>query len=366
MDETGMFAVRLPEDFPLADVEAIGARLTASGSLVPAYIAPQAGLLSILALRYAHDIDQVQTRLLPDRNLASRMAQLARNGVREPLVGPTALAADLMAFAQAMDIWIEPSIAFHELAHREGNAIAQDELGWFRAADQGQAKAWIDLAQGRIDRLSVAEPRPHLTRDLAFPLHRWRRNYVVALKIAELELAPMPPIARALALFQWMVDDFFLAGPAAIFATMYFAPKAAKRRLIKQLRSADRERAIAGIKNAAWDITHLSNLVRERKRTEPEGIFFIFATADRGLAEIAPVLMVDADEDNYSVELARSLSAWWPATDALRIAETLFGHILAIRERHPPSPAVASNDPIQAMIDAGEARVRTWHPPPRL
>ena len=54
MDEIGMFAVRLPEDVPLADVEAIGARLAASGGLVPAYTPPEIGLLSILALRYAH------------------------------------------------------------------------------------------------------------------------------------------------------------------------------------------------------------------------------------------------------------------------------------------------------------------------
>lgn len=38
--------------------------------------------------------------------------------------------------------------------------------------------------------------------------------------------------------------------------------------------------------------------VAERKRSEKENIFFIFATADRRLAEIAPFLMIDADEDD--------------------------------------------------------------------
>ncbi|MDB5409299.1 MAG: hypothetical protein JWL84_4211 [Rhodospirillales bacterium] len=129
---------------------------------------------------------------------------------------------------------------------------------------------------------------------------------------------------------------------------------------MKQLRSADRERAIAGIKNAAWDITHLSNLVAERKRSETEKILFIFVTADRGLAEIAPALIIDADEDNYASELARCLSAWWPAADALDVAETLFGHIRSIRGRDAPGPAFSSNDPIQALIEAGEARIRAW------
>jgi hypothetical protein len=220
MDDIDMIVIRLDPEFPLEDVEAIGARLMALGALVPGYIPPDVGMLSIAALRFAQDIDQTETRLLPDRNLVSRMARLVRDGAQQPLAGPNAIAADLMAFAQAMNLQIEPSIAFHELAHRDGNAVALEELSWFRAADHGQALAWIDLAQGRIDRLPIATPEPAVERDLAYPLRRWRRNYVVALRIAELELADMTPLKRALTLFQWMVDDYFMAGPAAIFATM--------------------------------------------------------------------------------------------------------------------------------------------------
>jgi hypothetical protein len=358
-DDDDLFIIRLDPKFPLEDVEAIGARLTASGALVPAYVPPNDGLLSIVAFRLNQDIYRSETRLLPDRNLVSRMARLARDGAEQPLAGPTAIAADLMAFAQAMNLLIEPSIAFHELAHRDGNAIALEELSWFRAADHGQAMAWIDLAQGRVGRLPIAIPKPQAERDLAYPLNRWRRNYVVALKIAGLELSSSTPVERALMLFRWMADDFFVAGPAAIFATMYFAPLAARRRLIKQLRSPDRARAIAGIRNAAWDITHLSNLVAERKRSEKENIFFIFATADRGLAEIAPVLMIDADGDACAPELARSLSAWWPAPDALCLAETLFGYIRRARNRRADAPAF-SNDRLQMLIDSGEAYVRAW------
>lgn len=74
---------------------------------------------------------------------------------------------------------------------------------------------------------------------------------MVALKAAELELSPMAPIERAKSLLRWMFEDFFLAVPAAIFAAMYFSPFANKRRLLNQLRPTDRERTIAGIRNAA-------------------------------------------------------------------------------------------------------------------
>jgi hypothetical protein len=340
-----MILVELDPEFPLDDVEVIGARLTASGALAPGYIPPDAGMLSIPALYFAQDIEKNEIVLLPDRNLAS-------------------IAADLMAFAQAMNLQIEPSIAFHELAHQKGNAVALDELSWFSAADHGQARAWIDLAQGRIDRLPIVAPEPLADRDLACPLHRWCRNYVVALKIAELELADATPLERALMLFQWMVDDYFMAGPAAIFATLYFAPFAEKRRLMKQLRSPDRERAIAGIKNAAWDITHLSDFVLRAKRSETKSIRCIFATADRGLAKIAPVLMIGAEENRHVSELAQSLSAWWPAADAAKVAETLSDHIQKIRGRDAPAFGLSSNDPIQALINAGEGLIRAWSSTP--
>jgi len=257
---------------------------------------------------------------------------------------------------------IEPSIAFHELAHRDGNAIAFDELAWFRAADHGQAQAWIDIAQGRAERLPIAKPAELESRNLAFPLHRWKRNYIVALKTAELELSEMTPIDRARALLDWMADEFFLAGPAAIFATMYFSPFATKARLFKRLRSPDRARAIAGIRNAAWDITHLSNFVAQHKRSNEESIFFLLATADRGLAAIAPILMIDADEEEYAGVLAQSLSGWWPRQDAAVIADAWFTRVHAVEIGGAPLPKFEAQA-IDALIEAAERPIRSWTPP---
>ncbi len=359
-----MFTIQLDPTFPLADVETIGERLKAAGALVAGYKPPDVGALSIAALYYSHKIQGIETQLLPDRNLVSRMAQLARYGVQKALGKTETIAVDLMAFAQAMNIQIEPSIAFHELAHREGNGIALEEIAWFRAADHNQVKDWIDLAQGRIARLPIQAPRFSENRNFARPLSRWRKNYVVALKIAELELTSITPLERARALFQWMVDEFFMAGPAAIFATMYFAPNSRKRRLMKQLRSDDRDCAIAGIKNAAWDITHLSNFAAKIESSKVGNTFYIFATADRGLAEIAPVLISNAEEGRQVGELAQNLSAWWSPKLALQVANDLMNHLRNIEGRDPPSPAFSSNDPIQTLIDEGETRIRAWNRKP--
>lgn len=357
--------VILDGKFPLEDVDNIGARLTASGALVPGYEPAEVGLLNPAAIFYARKVDGMDFMLLPDRNLVSRMAAIAREGLRRPGKlpdPPDSIAVDLMAFAQAMDFDIEPSIAFHELAHRNGNDAAMDELSWFRAADHGQAQAWIDLAQGRTDRLPIAKPAARVNHDLARPLDRWTRNYVVTLKIAELELAPLSPLERILSLYRWLVDELFLAGPAASFATMYFSPNARRHRLIKQLRSPERGRAIAGVRNAAWDITYLSDFVLRVARGVEEGRFYILATADRNLAQIAAAMVLDADYRDSRAEYARRLVNWWPEREAAVIADALLSHVKKVEGRPPPAPRSPSADPLGELVEAGERRLLDWRP----
>lgn len=59
-----------------------------------------------------------------------------------------------------------------------GNAVANEELSWFRAADKAAARDWIAVAAGRRDRVDLGTPAPLSTHDFASPLHRWRRNYI--------------------------------------------------------------------------------------------------------------------------------------------------------------------------------------------
>jgi len=355
-DLDSFFAVQFPPDFPMDDVIQIASDLTADGGIIAGYIPAERGLLDLMVMKYSELLGET-TIILPDRNLVSRMAAIAEGRARYPLDKISQLAADLMAYCQCMDLNFDPAIAFHELAHKEGNDEANRELAWFRASNNAPPLAWVDISRGRAETLGLLSPAPLTNHDLAAPLNRWKRNYTVALKIAELELSNSKPIERALALLDWMLTDFFLAGPAAIFASMYFSPNAAKKRLMKSLRSADREKAIDGVRNAAWDMTHLSELAR-RMREEGDGPGrFIFATGDRGLAEVAKLIPIDAEPCDLKEELARQMSIWWSERDVATLAMRFADAILVSSSRPPPT---GPENLIANLIVTGEQAVRGW------
>jgi len=356
-----MFQVSLAPDFPLSDVSEIGCRLAASKGVHPGFTPASVGALDLGALFYAQH-QGWSLVVLPDRNLVSRMARIAREGAVAKRDKPTQFACDLMAFCQAMDIQLEPTIAFHELAACDGNRAAQQELGWFRAADHGNgARPWVELAMGRLEKVELGSPEEPELADLAFPLKRWHRNYIVCLKIAALALELRTPLDRALELLRWMYEDFQIAGPAAIFALFYMAPANAHRSLMRRLRASNRDEAIAGIKNAAWDVTHLSDFVQRVGQADTERRRYFFATADESLSAVTPVLFSSLESSAGTRSLADFLQTVWPEQHALELTKALRRYVETKGDWNRPTPRFGSGTVPRAIIE-GEDFVRAWAP----
>lgn len=358
-DMTLMFG--LPPAFPLIDLLQATSILEQANVLVPGYIPPDVGMYHLAGFFYGSRVDRISYVLLPDRNIVSRLAK-ATTGAEADC--QQRLAAAVLAFAQCLEIQIEPSIAYHELGPAQGNASAYEELARFRLADKSYPGAWLDLALKRSDRIPPLGDPVAIDddRDLSRPLRRWRCNYIAALKIGELELLPLTPLERTLKLFEWMYDDFMLAGPAAIFACHYFAPSFPRKGLLKGLRSENRERALAGTSNAAWDITHLSEFVRRANGAHDSNTRYLFASLDEGLCRIARTLFTAPDEDLELVRLARELATWWPHDHARTIANSLSAYVR--RGRDPTWYQRQRNTPnaITEFVARGEARLRAWSP----
>lgn len=363
-DEDIEGAIFLPPNFPYPDLLKLAKLLEDADVLTPGYIPPPVGLYHPDGFLYEKHFENIRTVLLPDRNVASRFAQIAKGAAVDESLRPV---ASLLAFTHFLDIEVEPSIAFHELAHKQGNGIANEELAWLRAADNGDAHAKIDLALGRAERLvGVAPPASIGEVNLAKPIRRWRRNYIVTLRIGELELAGVPHLDRMLALLNWMHRDFIVAGPAAMLACLYFAPNSPPRKgLLKQLQSPDRAKAIEGAKNAAWDITHLSDFVK-RVNDAPDGSTrYLFASLDKNLHYIARSLFDFGADGIRQDNIVSELSKWWPEPAARAIAERMVELFESIDhpERAARCPQVMNF--VDDLINNGEDELMQWSPTSR-
>jgi hypothetical protein len=119
----------LPPDFPYVGLQAVSTILEKESVFVPGYIPPDVGLYHVDGFIYHAWVENYETVLLPDRNIVSRLAQIAKG---ESLANNRDVhsrkVAAILAFAQCLDIQIEPSIAFHELAPHQG--ILRQWMNW--------------------------------------------------------------------------------------------------------------------------------------------------------------------------------------------------------------------------------------------
>lgn len=350
--------IQLPSDFPYNDVIDVAAALECEEIFVPGFVAPPVGAYSVQSYLFEVRVRGFEYWILPDRNLASRISQVGMGG---NVGSDRRTAAALMAFAQCLNLNFDPAIAFHELAHREGNEEANKELQFFRAADAARPQEWVDVSLGRTPQLARLTSLPELTKhDLALPLRRWRRNYVTTLKIAELELQAGPAAQKVLKLLEWMVTDFMLGGPAFLFSTVYFSESSQRKGLLKQLRSPLRTRAIDGVRNAAWDLTYISDFVRRVNEESGDSKRFMLATADKGLCRVAKLLFPFDDEEDDVDSMVERLSNWWHPVDARAIADAFFQALSRINDAARRMTPL--NESISTLISRGEELLTQWTP----
>ncbi len=132
--------------------------------------------------------------------------------------------------------------------------------------------------------------------------------------------------------------------------------------MMKGLRGHDRAKAIAGVRNAAWDITYLSHFVDAVRDSEARQTRTILATRDDALAAIAPLVLLGPEPNEGWPSLGQALEQWWPATDAKRNADRLMACARKVQLEGPrPLPHGAAG--IGTMTTELEARILAWPPP---
>jgi hypothetical protein len=305
--------------------------------------------------------------MLVDRNVATRWVGLLDGA---DATEQHRLAAAIMTFAQCAGIMVEPGIAYHELAWTTNNQEANSELFRFRVADNLHPACWADLALGRVNHLDGSDHDPppipnEGQQNLDRTLNRWVRNYIFALKVAELHLQGGPSEHRMVEVIRWMYDDFLIGGPALRFAAQCLAPSAPRRRLLKGIESPDREKAIAGVRNAAWDLTLLSEWLRQIEKQIGTGkSLVILCSLDAHVCQFARALANDRSEvdGNGINNLTGTFANLWGAETGRRLSE-----YSAERRRTAMNPSRQLHREVppaflDQLIARGEEIIRSWKP----
>lgn len=347
-----------------ADLLQIAERLRSTDVFTPTFVAPEIDRYNPAVYRHQASQHETSTRLLADRNLLSRWVGLVRGDKPQ---SAHRLAAGVLAFAQCADIDVEPNIALYEVAQRLGADEARAELFAFRVADETHPGYWAEVALGQANAVAIPEsalvPASDATIDLGMALSRWRRHYVLCLKLAELELEGGSASERVSRLLQWMYDEFTLSGPAIVLAATYLAPNASRAGLLKQVRSPNRERAVDGVRNAAWDLTLVSEWLKAVDAQKYEARLTLLASLDQSVHSIARAVgnIHEASIESDS-QLSRVLTALWGEHVGSSLAIEI-SRFYGLRESpHRRVNQAAEGDYVADCIDRGEAAVRAWHP----
>ena len=309
-----------------------------------------------------HDTD---TRLLADRNLLTRWINLTKAGL---VTDEVKAAAAVLVFCQCCGILVEPNISLYEVAAESGNGVANSEEIMFRAVDNADPRVLAEVALGNFNNT----PRSFITLedmpsskdiDFSMPLRMWRRNYVLALKAAAIALDGGRTETLVERLFDWMYSQYVFLAPSTVLALSYFSPNGPKKGLFKKIRSEDRERAIAGIKNAAWDLTLIHQWLHMVRGQQTNNTINLLGSLDRKLHTVARNILVFTDSDEVVEAVRReTFDSLW----GIRPNTRLYSKILKYYEDSENPTRLANRVDDQVTIDdlilKGEQEIRKWHP----
>ena len=232
-----------------------------------------------------------------------------------------------MAFLQSSNILIEPSMALYE-----NPARASLEMMLFRRADNVPTAIYAEIATGRLSHLPAwaLPPDSGAMPQANFHQHiRGRRNlYVAMLKVANLELSELSPVEKMAEYLRWSHSEFLFLVTVMLFACTYFTPRRVGA-LLKDVRSPDRSRALAGVCNAVWDMHMIVEWNRRVQRHNTENRYWILCSRDRALKAVARFVHCDGEVAGADRAALRTFFAgYWAASDASRLVE-LAGELLA-------------------------------------
>lgn len=346
---------------PYSDLLSLAEKIRTGDLFTPSFSAETEDPYSPQTYLFQREIHQTRTILIADRNLFSRWVSMVQGS---PFTEHHRLAAAVLAFCQCCDILIEPCVALHEVATQKGNDYANDEEAFFRIADNTNPAVWAEIALGSKE--SVLSPQQENQKvkekiDFAKPLKIFRRNYIIALKLASIALKPGKSMPLIQEFIDWMYTDFIFMGAATVLGLCYFAPNGSKKGLIKQLRSPDRSRAISGLRNAAWDMTIVTHWLESVRNQNTLNQLTILGSLDKMLHVISRSMLSFSDSAKDHDDFGkRRFQQLWGSETGNEIWKRLQRHFSNSENPERAANKTHANLTIEELIVSGEKEILNW------
>jgi hypothetical protein len=275
---------------PPGDVTALQDLLRESKSFVPSFVGADVYSVETYIVQYARG--RIETTLLFDRNLYSQVVALAK-GSRA--TEKSRFAAAVMAFASCANAQIEPNLALYEGSASGARRAWKRDLAVFHRADEIHPKNWAALALGHSERFDRRIPGKRLRSERAksfdptAKLRFYGFVYPIVLKMATISRVGGQSDKKMIELLDWMYYRWHFSAPATVLAIQALSHNPPKD-VFKNIGSTDRKKALAGVRNAAWDLVYITAWYERIKTQAQEHELTVLCSRDRVLLTAAELL----------------------------------------------------------------------------
>lgn len=200
-----------------------------------------------------------------------------------------------MAFASCANAQIEPNLALYEGSASGAKKPWKRDLQIFHRADNIHPANWAALALGHAEQFDRRIPGKRLESDAAKrfnpsgKLRFYGFVYPIALKMATICISGGRPDKKMVELLDWMYYRWQLSAPATLLATRALSQDP-PRNIFKNIGSKDRETALAGVQNAAWDLVYVTAWFDRIKSQDQASQLTVLCSRDRVLLKVAELL----------------------------------------------------------------------------
>ncbi|WP_323901074.1 hypothetical protein [Aeromonas hydrophila] len=248
---------------------------------------------------------------LLDRNIVSYLIDLVKGIELKPDFTSSRchrITAALQAFLNAANITSEPGLSYHEYIENSTIEKADEELSYFRSADNLDANIYLDIALGK----STSVPREQVTKfnkgeltefDQEYRVKAFEYSIVVIQKGLSIRSQCKNDYEAINSLLEWMYTDYVFCAPAFYFMAIYFSD----HKISKMIKSS----SIKSVRNAAWDLALLQHWITLTNNDQEQ--IWLLASMDKAIIKTAHLMLIRSTEDfdDYLHRLEQTFSSMW-------------------------------------------------------